>query len=251
MTPAPAFVCKIDESQQEASESQFMSGAGVRTMAIGAYEIGRFFWEIRTKDRRYPSPVHWARELGCYVCYTCKQPSRKKRIPMDIDAMVISWHKIYVGLATAHDKDEADFYEGSVESLLTPLLTAPVKQIRQFADRLLEVLKTDKAVPFLVWRAFEVYVEQMRKAPDEGVKELKTALAREIVNMVEGDMKDQLPDAMVRALQWRDPERLAQVKEAIQEEKAAGRKVKMKGRESCLFMEVGGTDDKPNVRIQI
>ena len=69
--------------------------------------------------------------------------------------------------------------------------------------------------------------------------------------MVEQDAKDQLPDAMIRALQWRSPEKLEQVKEVVAKEKAAGRKTRLKGRESCLFLEAGGTEEQPEVCVQV
>jgi hypothetical protein len=58
-------------------------------------------------------------------------------------------------------------------------------------------------------------------------------------------------DAMVRALMWRSPEKLQEVKAVVASEKAAGRGVRLKGRESCLFLEAGGTEDAPKVCIQV
>lgn len=170
---------------------------------------------------------------------------------MNMNEVVPKWHKLVVGLAMAHDKDEADRLEASVEDLLTPLLTAPVAQIRQFAHLLLESMMNDKAVPFLVWRAFQVWVEQMDQAPDGEVKELKRDLAKQIVDMVEQDAKEQLPDAMVRALMWRSPRQLEEVKAVVEAETSAGRKVRLRGRESCLFLEAGGTEEEPAVCVQI
>ncbi len=112
-------------------------------------------------------------------------------------------------------------------------------------------LRNDKAVPYLVWKAFEVWQMQMEKAPDEDIKELKTGLAQEIVALVEQDAKDQLPEAMVRALMWRSPSKLEEVKQVVAEEKQAGRKVRLKGRESCLFLEAGGSEEAPRVCVQI
>ena len=170
---------------------------------------------------------------------------------MDIEDLVKKWHATILGLAVAHDKDGVDRYEAAVEECLSPILTAPVKQLREFGPKLLESLKADKAVPYLVWRAYEVWIEQMEKAPDEDIRVLKQDLAADIVKMVEEDAKAQLPDAMIRALMWRSPSTLQEVKEVVTKEKEAGRGVRIKGRESCLFLEAGGTADRPEVCVQI
>lgn len=170
---------------------------------------------------------------------------------MDVEKMVQVWKAAIVGLAMAHDKDEADRQEANIEECLTPMLTAPVGQLRDFAGRLRDALKSDAAVPYLVWRAYEVWFEMMKLAPDEDVKTLKRDMAQSIVDLVEEDAKKQLPEAMVRALMWRSPEKLAEVETAVREEKAAGRSVRLRGRESCLFLEVGGTEDEPRVCVQV
>lgn len=170
---------------------------------------------------------------------------------MDVEAMVAKWVEVVVGLAVAHDKDEADRCEARVDEILSPILTAPVVQLREFGPKLLAALKADRRVPFLVWRAYEVWIEQLKEAPDEDVKALKTDLAREIVEMVEDDAKRQLPDAMILALQWRSPSALERVREVVAAEKAAGRGVRLQGRESCLFLEAGGTVAEPAVCIQV
>jgi hypothetical protein len=76
-------------------------------------------------------------------------------------------------------------------------------------------------------------------------------LAQEIASLVEQDVKDQLPDALIRALQWRPPEQLEQVKQAVIESQARGERPRLRGRESCLFLEVGGTEDEPEACVQI
>ena len=170
---------------------------------------------------------------------------------MDVDAMVKKWHPAIVGLATAHDKDAADRYEAAIDSLLMPLLRAPVKQLREFAPKLLASLKSDPTVPYLVWRGYEAWTEQLPNAPDEEIKELKADIARDIVEMVEDDAKRDLPEAMIRALMWRSPSALEQVKTVVAEEKEAGRAVRLRGKESCLFLEAGGTESQPAVCIQV
>jgi hypothetical protein len=183
---------------------------------------------------------------------TYTHTGRKAKVKIDVDALVVKWHELILGLSMAHDKDEADRFEAQVDECLSPLLKAPVKQLREFAPKLRDSLKADHAVPYLVWHGMEVWIDKVvMLAPDGEVMELKTELAKEIVAMVEDDAKRDLPAAMVRALQWRSPEKLEQVKDVVATEKAAGRSVRLKGRESCLFLEAGGTEDEPKVCIQV
>lgn len=227
---------------------------GVRTLLLGSYDIPKIFYAAEGLARILPgSAPQRIRDLGCMIAYSDQHShtGRKRRPPMDIDELVKKWHATIVGLAVAHDKDGVDRYEAAVEECLSPILVAPVKQLREFGPKLLESLKADPAVPYLVWRAYEVWIEQMKDAPDEDIKVLKQDLAADIVKMVEEDAKAQLPDAMIRALMWRSPSTLQEVKEVVTEEKKAGRGVRIKGRESCLFLEAGGTEERPQVCVQI
>ncbi len=244
-----AVVCALRNEPQPGYDAPEPEEVGVRTALMGSYSWGAFFYEWRS-----PAVRQLKDRLGAIVWYaTTVHPTRRKRISMDVDQLVERWHKLVVGLAIAHDKDEADRYEAMVDDCLQPLLTAPVKQLREFAPRLSAALKADRSVPYLVWRAYEYWMEQMAKAPDEDVKELRKDLAQEIATMVDAEVKAQLPDALVRALQWRSPERLAEVRDAVVREKQAGRGVRLKGRESCLFLEVqgNGTEEQPEVCVQI
>jgi len=240
---------------------------GARTLHVGVYEWPKWFYAkgiavdapgIPYEARRTThSAAFHLRELGCLLRAELDgkmglRSSRTKRIIMNIDDMVKKWHRAVVGLAVAHDKDEADRYEASIEECLSPLLTAPIRQIREFAPKLLASLKADASVPFLVWRAYEVWLEDIfNKAPDEGVIQLKTALATEICILVESDVKEQLPEAIIRALQWRSAKTLENFKETIVSEKAKGNKVRLRGRESCTFLECGGTEESPAICVQL
>lgn len=227
---------------------------GVRTLFLASHEFAISMYTFNPSKRDYGLPRQVAAEVACYLFYADQNPhtGRKPRPPMeDLDAFALRWKTLILRLSTAHDKDEADRAEAEVETCLSPILRMPVRQLRELAPKILALLKADPLVPWLIWRAYEIWVEQMSKAPDEDVKELKTDLAREITDMVEADIAPQLPDALVRALQWRSPEMLTQVKEAIVREKASGNKPRLRGRESCLFLEVGGTESRPEVCIQI
>jgi len=248
-----------EEAAQAAEEKALavFTSTGIRTWLLSTYPIGAHHYSegvTQPHQRMSLSAVRWARELGCYLWLGCTEThtGRKKKMPIDVDAMVKRWHGLLVGLATAHDKDEADRYEAAVNECLEPVLKAPVKQLREMAGKIRDSLKSDPAVPYLVWHALEIWIDKIvLLAPDEEVKELKTALAKEIVDMVEDDAKRDLPAAMVRALQWRSSEQLEKVKDVVEAEKTAGRPARLRGRESCLFLEVGGTEDEPRVCIQV
>jgi hypothetical protein len=221
---------------------------GIRTTILNSYHIPMGFYLIIGKAAKtldtLGSLIYYGLELG-YMGHT-------KRSLMNVDAVVQHWRTVIVGLATAHDKDEADRYEAAVDECLTPILSAPIKQIRDFYPKLLAALKDDPAVPFLVWRGYEIWIEMViSKAPDEDIKQLKADLAKEIADLVEKDVKDQLPDALIRALMWRSAETLEKVKAAVTESQTRGEKARLRGRESCLFLEVGGTLDNPAVCVQI
>ncbi len=204
--------------------------AGVRTKLLMIYEIGR--WAMTWA----PSVGGRLRDTASLFRYASEFPSRKERIPMNIPQMVERWKEAVVGLTLSHDKSTLDRWEHAIEDLLTPILGAPVKQLRQFYKQLVAALQADPRIPFIIWRMFEVWQTQMiDNAPDEGVIALKKKLAEEITALVEKDVLPQIPDAIIAALQWRPPETLAKVKEALE----GGAKPKLVGKESCLFLSVG------------
>lgn len=222
---------------------------GIRTEIITSYEIPRSFY--RGFKHSAASKVG---ELGALMMYAshCRRMGGRKRILMDVDKLVREWATVVTGMAVAHDKDESDRYEAAIEKCLVPILAAPIKQVREFYPKLLIALKSNPQVPFLVWRSYEIWVDQvLSKAPDEDIKVLKTELAKEIADMVEQDVKDQIPEALIRALQWRNAETLAEVKEVVTREKAKGNKTRLVGRESCLFLHCGGEGEDSEVCVQI
>lgn len=165
---------------------------------------------------------------------------------MKVDELVEQWIEAVVGMCLAHDKDEYDANDAKADELLGPLLAAPVKQVREFYHKLAARMRSDKRVPMLVWMGFEAWGETMVKdAPDEGVKRLKNKLAAEIAELVEEPIRDQIPKAIERALRWRDPETLQAVKETLE----SGVKPKLRGRESCLFLEAGRGKNKVSVML--
>ena len=203
---------------------------GVRSVVM-EYETPLALYEIFIKQALKGAPE--------MIAYALAFPGRKGKKEVDVKKMVDLWAEMIPALATAHDADARDKAESMVDDMLTPMLTAPVKQLREFYKELITRLKADPRVPFLIWRSFEYWHEQfVSSAPDEAVKTLKRGLATQITDMVEQDVRPDIREAMIRALMWRDPAQLREMKEAVTEAKAEGVKPRVKGRQSCLFLQV-------------
>jgi hypothetical protein len=173
--------------------------------------------------------------LRMFLMYAAEHPGRRRRTPMDIDAMIDKWIPIIQGLATAHDKASVDRCEFDSEEHLLPLTSAPVKQLREFYKRLCDRLEADPSIPFFVWRTFRTWGDViLEKLPDGGVKKLRGDLAKRVADLVEQQIQPDLNAALVGALQWRDAENLQKIAAAVE----GGAKPRMRGRESCLFLEV-------------
>lgn len=183
------------------------------------------------------------------LMYACQHPARSRRTPVDVPDMVRRWIPIIRGLARAHDKSSVDRCEFAMDDHLLPLMSAPVRQIREFYQQLATALEADPTIPFFVWSAVKAWgIVILHHAPDEEVKELKTALAREIADMVEKDVQPDLGAAIVGALQWRSEKSL----EAIRDGVKGGAKPRLRGRESCLFLEVVPTGaDEPLASVML
>lgn len=217
---------------------------GVRTAMMCALDICRSSLELMGQKW---TPLARIKTLG-FICRYAMQHgmSRRKRTTMKVDELVEAWITAIVGMCHAHDKDTFDAHDAKADELLGPLLAAPVKQVREFYHALAAKMKADTRVPMLVWMGFEAWGETMIKdAPDEKVKRLKNKLAQEIADLVEEPIRDQIPEAIKRALRWRDPETLEKVKEVLE----SGVKPKLRGRESCLFLEAGRGDNKISVML--
>jgi hypothetical protein len=178
-------------------------------------------------------------DLRMWLMYAVEHPTRKKDKPTMTNeqraALVQAWIPIIRGLSTAHDKATVDQCEFDMERHLMPMLSAPVKQLRQFYADLVEALKADPTIPFFVWAMFQSWGDViLKEASDEDVRELKKELAAEIADMVEEDVRPDVGKAIAGALQWRSPETLVKVRDAVK----AGSKARLVGKESCLFMQV-------------
>ena len=165
------------------------------------------------------------------------QRDSPRRKPVNVPELVEQWLDVLVGLSTAHDPEARTRADHDTDELLGPLLIAPIGQIREFARSLAARLEADERVPFLVWSSFRKVVEPIIAAgPESAAIELRKQLAEEIAALVARDLNQaELVAAIAGALQWRDPAKLEAVKTGLE----AGGKPRIRGRESCLFLEVG------------
>lgn len=194
---------------------------------------------------RWKGPYRKAMEFGFLLRYRMERRATRVKT-VDIEDLVGKWIKVLAQMCTAHDKDSYDAADAQSDELLGPILTAPVAQVRVFYARLLNAMEADPRIPWVVRIGFEAWGEAVVKnATDEGVKKLKNRLAGEIAELVEMDIREQIPEAIKRALRWRDVNTL----EAVKEQLESGEKPKLKGRESCLFLEVGKGKRKATVML--
>lgn len=199
----------------------------LRDEAMGLWGMCRFATQMRSK-------VIEKCEVMLY--YACEVTSGRKKVPVNVPEMIAEWKQTVVVLCTAHGKDEIDKAEFRMDELLKPLLKAPVAEIREFYAGLLLALKDDPQVPFFIWRLFsawgEVVLEKANK--DAPPRALKKKLAGEVAELaLTSQTRTDLVDALVGALQWRSPEALVEMRDALQD---GGAKPRIKGRESCLFL---------------
>jgi hypothetical protein len=171
-----------------------------------------------------------------YAVFYGPQRGGKKKIPVDVPKMIEQWTEWIAKFSTAHSKDQVDRVEFQIDELLGPLLVAPIKQIRQFYQGLVDSLEADKRVPFFVWSMFRAWGKVVIDPAEdkEAIIRLKKKLASDIADLVEEHEHIYIDyhQAMIGALQWRSPEALTEIKEDLK----AGAKPRIKGRQSCLFL---------------
>jgi hypothetical protein len=191
-------------------------------------------WTAAQLSKTVPKGFRKLKDAAVLLSYGCKICCRRRRVPVDVPAAIESWKAVIVLLCTAHGKDELDAAEFRLDELLTPMLTAPVAQLREFYAGLLAALERDPRVPFFVWSMFRVWGEAVvdQAEPSASVTRLRRKLAGEIAAMVDEEVKPDLATAIRNALMWRPPEALKEMKASLE----AGAKPKLKGRESCLFL---------------
>jgi hypothetical protein len=170
---------------------------------------------------------------------TC-HPSRKRRKPMaNLNEFARQWKDVLVKLSLSHTKEGIDQADYRMEDLFTGLLAMPVKQVRQFYDLLLSELKSDESVPYFIWKTVEHWKEKaVGVSQDVEANMLQSELAADLAAVLEPVLSPQLREALAGSLKWKPGEVLEKIKVAVE----AGEKPKLKGRESCLFLEVGKSE---------
>lgn len=239
MTTVLCTHSQVREDQSAPTTEEFLADLGRRTSArewaVCAVNMVTLtgWWGIGCQRMR---DLVYMLAYADYYSHT----GRKRRLPVDVAALVPRYVEVIVDLATAHEHTRRTAADHEAEDLLGPLLTAPVAQIRAFAQQLSKALREDPRVPWMIWSMFERVLEPLIvKGSDGEVLVLKTGLATEIAELVEAGLdREELIVAMASALQWRTPERLEAVKKGLQ----AGKKPRLTGRESCLFLEVPAED---------
>lgn len=232
------MICQIDERDQDPDIA--VTHAAAEKYAAGVQSLARAVIDARENLSvgifDYAMKQEWMRRLS-FMAYACEHPSRRKRVTMDVQQMVERWLPLIRQLATAHDIDERDAASSQLDEYLTPIIAAPVAQIREFYRALVKRMKDDKQVPWAVWRLFEFWgTNVLDKIEREEVVGLKMELARRIAeNSFDQIPKEDWIASMVGALQWRDPEKLKEIDGKL----SSGTKPRVRGKESCLFLVVG------------
>lgn len=177
-------------------------------------------------------------DLAWLLNYGTYHPSRGKvKTTVNVDTMVDRWTDYIVALSSSHSHEEYSRADYDSDDMLSPILTAPVAQLREFAAKLANRMREDERVPYLIWSSFEyMLTELLLKQEDSGLITLKLDLAKEVAEMVEREVPRQSwQEAIAGALKWRSQEQLQEVKAELEK----GTKPVLRGRQSCLFLEVG------------
>jgi hypothetical protein len=152
----------------------------LRRSLMGLYEAPKFIYRM--------SLIKRIDSFLAMLEYATVVWPRKRRIPLDVDAMLAQWREAVVQITLAHDKKQVDEWEHKLNDLLEPFLKAPVEQIREFCSRLVAELEADQRVPFFIAQSVRAFVKVIvAEAKDDGILELKRDIAGRIARAVEGD----------------------------------------------------------------
>jgi hypothetical protein len=179
-------------------------------------------------------------ETGFFLTSLTQRPSRKRRKPVDdLRGLAKQWKEIMVKLTMSHTKEGIDQADYKMEDLFNGLIAMPVKQVREFYDLLISELKSDENVPYFIWKTVETWKEMAVGVSQETeAKMLQAEMAGELANMLEPALQSQLKQALADSLKWKPPEVLEKIRGAV----STGNRPSLRGRESCLFLEVGGNE---------
>jgi hypothetical protein len=178
--------------------------------------------------------------LGHFLTGQTCHPTRRRRKPVeDLKEFARQWKEVMVKLTMSHTKEGIDQADYKMDDLFNGLIDMPVKQVREFYDLLLDELKSDENVPYFIWKTIETWKETAVGVSQETeAKMLQAELAGELANMLEPDLKPQLKQALADSLKWKSPEVLEKIRGVV----STGSRPSLRGRESCLFLEVDGKE---------
>jgi hypothetical protein len=181
-----------------------------------------------------------AYELGRYLTGQTCHPTRKRRKPVDdLKEFAKRWKEVLVKLTMSHTKEGIDQADYKMDDLFNGLIAMPVKQVREFYDLLLSELKSDEHVPYFIWKTVGAWKETAVGVSQETeAKMLQAEMAGELANMLEPALQPQLKQALADSLKWKSSEVLEKIRGAV----STGNRPSLRGRESCLFLEVGGNE---------
>ena len=179
-------------------------------------------------------------ETGFFLTSLTRRPSRKRRKPVDdLKGFAKQWKEVMVKLTMSHTKEGIDQADYKMEDPFNGLIAMPVKQVREFYDLLLSELKSDESVPYFMWKTVEAWKETAVGVSQETeAKMLQAEMAVELANMLEPALQPQLKQALADSLKWKPPAVLEKIRGAV----STGNRPSLRGRESCLFLEVGGNE---------
>ena len=203
----------------------------LRDWLIPGADTPKLFMEIAVQQSKFPQSI-WLIKYGCRV----GNRGRKCTPVKDMPGLVRKWVDTLATICSIHAPETHDQADFTHDDLLVPILMAPAKELRGFANALADGLEKDERIPYIVWRPYcELLRNSAAKFHVGQVIKLKEALAREVAQAVEKDLQPQVFDALVNALKWRNTKTLQEVKRAVE----GGEKPRLTGRQSCLFLQAG------------
>jgi hypothetical protein len=178
--------------------------------------------------------------LYASIKYRKKIWGRTRRITVeDIEQFAELWKNTLLRLNLSHTREAIDEADYKIDELFQQFFLMPLKQVREFHTALLQILKDDEKVPFYLWKTVESWgLQPMSEAQEVEGWLLQTQMAKSLAEVLEPKLSPQLKEALINSLKWRGAETLETIKQAI----SKGHEPKLKGKESCLFLEIDGKE---------
>jgi hypothetical protein len=240
----PGFDCPTDDEIEALVASMGFDARNPREWILsGLFAPVQVTWSLGAV--RAAHRLGWALDYGDSMGRMCRPGKRRHDVtPEELTELAGRWHEALLVMATSHDPEAVTRMDETTEDLLRPLLTMPIEQVRSFTRDVSARLKADTRIPYLVWSHFHKLIEPMvLKGPDGKEVELAQVLAWEVAELALPKIEpEEWVAAIGDALQWRKPATLKRVKKALE---APDAKPRLRGRESCLFLELDVEDGEP------